>query len=155
MTPLHEARYFSKSLVIADICPNQTTGDGVFKKKWPILLRICALFGVHFTGLNKMAVYQNGQISGMSLVHQVVVLFSNCCLVYPWSWKYTLSLLHLSRLLQKQCAADKTHTYIYWAWSRTLLCFIFLLTLLLRGSPTLFINTPPHFIRSPPTGGKH
>ena len=87
MTRLHEARYFSKSLVIADICPNHTTGDGVFFSKiWPILTNLgysVANLCTFFIGLYNVAVYQNGQISGMSLVHQVVVLFSNCCLVYP------------------------------------------------------------------------
>ena len=31
-----------------------------------LLLRIYALFGVQFTGLNNAAVYQNGQILGMT-----------------------------------------------------------------------------------------
>ena len=34
------------------------------------MVRIYALFGVLFTGLNNVAVYQNGQISGMSNIER-------------------------------------------------------------------------------------
>ena len=69
---------------IADISPNHTTGGGVFflsrctfwqreREILPILTNLgyfganYALFSVLFTSLNNVAMYQNGQISGMTM----------------------------------------------------------------------------------------
>ena len=56
-----------------------TQNLGRFRPIWAILLRIYALFSVLFTGLNNVAVYQNGQVSGMMVGHinyNLLVLYS-------------------------------------------------------------------------------